>query len=322
MRVLYVEDDDNLAFAVEQMLQQEGHECDRARSGVGAVKLGQEQEYDVILLDVMLPDIDGYEVLRQLQDVGVETPVLIQSGLVERDRAMDGLGFGVDDYLIKPFNRDELIRRVEQAATRRSSPPSAADIKAEPVTDADELRALPPPEPPPEPAPSAAIAEIPAPPTVDEPPAVPAEPDPTVARSESPLDMAHPAEAPAAPDIPDDPTPPVPSTPYEPPEPEGPRALAEAPEPIFASEPAGTPEPEPPPLPGECPALSARIVAASSQSIIDCTIVTVASGGAVLDVYNETVECPDEFLLAVTGDKSYRCESCWRHGGKLGVKFV
>ena len=305
MRVLYVEDDDNLAFAVEQMLQQEGHECDRARSGVGAVKLGQEQEYDVILLDVMLPDIDGYEVLRQLQDVGVETPVLIQSGLVERDRAMDGLGFGVDDYLIKPFNRDELIRRVEQAATRRSSPPSAADIKAEPVTDADELRALPPPEPPAEPAPAAAT--VASPPIVDEIPAPQKEPEPSVTQAKSPLETPVPSETPETPEFLEDPAPPEP---YQPPEPSEPRHFAE------------TPDPEPPPLPGECPALSARIVAASSQSIIDCTIVTVASGGAVLDVYNETVECPDEFLLAVTGDKSYRCESCWRHGGKLGVKFV
>ena len=317
MRVLYVEDDDNLAFAVEQMLQQEGHDCDRARSGVGAVKLGQEQEYDVILLDVMLPDIDGYEVLRQLQDVGVETPVLIQSGLVERDRAMDGLGFGVDDYLIKPFNRDELIRRVEQAANRRRGPPSADDIKAEPVTDADELRALPPPEPPAEPAPEIAIAESPEPPpVVDEIPTAAEEPTPAAVQAESPPDIAEPAGAQAAPEIRQDPMPPGP------PEPSAPPAFAEAPEPFHVPEPIETPEPEPPPLPGECPALSARIVAASSQSIIDCTIVTVASGGAVLDVYNETVECPDEFLLAVTGDKSYRCESCWRHGGKLGVKFV
>ena len=311
MRVLYVEDDDNLAFAVEQMLQQEGHDCDRARSGVGAVKLGQEQEYDVILLDVMLPDIDGYEVLRQLQDVGVETPVLIQSGLVERDRAMDGLGFGVDDYLIKPFNRDELIRRVEQAATRRRGPPSADDIKAEPVTDADELLALAPPELPAEPAPDTTIAEDPAPPPPATPPIVdemppPAE-EPAVAEAETPPDPPEPAVPRGTPDILKDPVPPEP---YPPPEPERPQAFAEA------------REPEPPPLPGDCPALSARIVAASSSAIIDCTIVTVASGGAVLDVYNETVECPDEFLLAVTGDKSYRCESCWRHGGKLGVKFV
>ena len=264
MRVLYVEDDDNLAFAVEQMLRQEGHACDRARSGVGAIKLGQEHDYDVIVLDVMLPDIDGYEVLRQLQELGVETPVLIQSGLVERDRAMDGLGFGVDDYLIKPFNRDELIRRVEQAATRSGRPASPDVIKAQPVPDPPQV-----------------ADDAPAPEVIELPPSAPVEPPAPPALEEPPA-----AYVPAAPAV------------------------------------AQTPVPESPPLPNDCPALSARIVAASSHSVIDCTIVTVASGGAVLDVYNETVECPDEFLLAVTGDKSYRCESCWRHGGKLGVKFV
>ena len=264
MRVLYVEDDDNLAFAVEQMLRQEGHACDRARSGVGAIKLGQEHDYDVILLDVMLPDIDGYEVLRQLQELGVETPVLIQSGLVERDRAMDGLGFGVDDYLIKPFNRDELIRRVEQAATRSGAPASPDIIKAQPVPD------------PPQVADASKAPEV-----IALPPAAP------IKAPEPPAPEAAPAfDVPAAPVV------------------------------------SETPAVESPPLPNDCPALSARIVAASSHAVIDCTIVTVASGGAVLDVYNETVECPDEFLLAVTGDKSYRCESCWRHGGKLGVKFV
>ena len=113
------------------MLRQDGHLCDRVRSGAGAVKLGQANDYDVILLDVMLPDIDGYEVIRLLQGAGVDTPVLIQSGLVERDKAMDGLGFGVDDYLIKPFNRDELISQVRRAAARSGRlPPSADDLPA------------------------------------------------------------------------------------------------------------------------------------------------------------------------------------------------
>ncbi len=277
MRVLYVEDDDNLAFAVERMLRQEGFDCDRARSGVGAVKLGQEHPYDVIVLDVMLPDIDGYEVLRQLQENGVETPILIQSGLVERDQMMDGLGFGVDDYLIKPFNRDELIRRVQQAATRSGRPSDVSVIAAKPV-DPGEAIALPPPAPAlPPPPPAAEPAPIADPPPPDiaavaPQPAGPAESAPT----------ERPAEMPAA-----------------------------------AAAPGDTA-----PLPNSLPELPARIVAASSDSVIDCTIVTVASGGAVLDLYNETVDCPDEFLLAVTGDKSYRCESCWRHGGKLGVKFI
>ena len=118
MRVLYVEDDDTLAKTVERMLEAEGHECDRATTGREAVDLGQAKPYDVILLDIMLPDFDGYEVVHQLHEKGVRTPFLIQSGLVERDNAGAAAGFGVEHYLIKPFNREELITRLDQAVSR------------------------------------------------------------------------------------------------------------------------------------------------------------------------------------------------------------
>ena len=118
MRVLYVEDDETLARTVERMLEAEGFECDRARTGREAVQIGKSGQYDVILLDIMLPDFDGYEVVDQLRVAGVRTPFLIQSGLIERENARDGLGFGVEDYLIKPFNREELIRRLNDAVTR------------------------------------------------------------------------------------------------------------------------------------------------------------------------------------------------------------
>lgn len=127
MRVLYVEDDEPLAKTVEHMLELEGHECDRARTGRDAVRLGQAKKYDVILLDIMLPDIDGYEVVQRLQEKGISTPFLIQSGLVERENARDGLGFGVENYLIKPFNREELIKRLEQAVSRAAKSGKAAN---------------------------------------------------------------------------------------------------------------------------------------------------------------------------------------------------
>ena len=340
MRVLYVEDDDNLAFAVEKMLSQAGHICDRARTGAGAVKLGQEHQYDVILLDVMLPDIDGYEVLRQLQEVGVETPVLIQSGLVERDRSMDGLGFGVDDYLIKPFNRDELISQVEKAAARGGRATPAETIDSLP----DVLAIGPPPADSSAPEPQVIhlpAAEPPAPePPVTEPPA-PDLPAP------EPLDLEPPAPEPPVtdrpvPDLPE-PEPPEPDLPLaeqpikgemEIPAPEAdvPAADTSPPPASAVSDVSGSPAAAPPapdapaadgpPLPSACPELPARIVGSDSELPIDCTIVSLSSGGAVLDVYDETVDCPDVFMLAVVGDKSYRCESCWRHAGKIGVKFA
>ena len=119
MRVLYVEDDLGLAQAVETMLIVDGHSCHLATTGEDAVRLAQVYDYDVILLDVALPDIDGYEVIRRLHDADVRKPVLIQSGLVPR-KADPGaeFGFGVDDYLIKPFNRAELIKKLRQAIKR------------------------------------------------------------------------------------------------------------------------------------------------------------------------------------------------------------
>ncbi len=127
MRVLYVEDDETLAKAVERMLEMEGHECDRAETGREAVRLGQTNKYDVILLDIMLPDFDGYEVVHKLHEKGVRTPFLIQSGLVERDNARAGAGFGVENYLIKPFNREELISRLDQAVSRAAKKGEAAN---------------------------------------------------------------------------------------------------------------------------------------------------------------------------------------------------
>ncbi len=123
MRILYVEDDDTMAMTVQRMLENAGHVCDRAALGMHAVKLGSDYEYDVILLDIMLPDLDGYEVAQRLRAGGVLTPVVIQSGLVERLNVRDGLGFGVEDYLVKPFNRAELLAKIDEAVTRAGSGP-------------------------------------------------------------------------------------------------------------------------------------------------------------------------------------------------------
>ena len=137
MRVLYVEDDETLAKTVERMLEAEGHDCDRASTGREAVELGQANGYDVILLDIMLPDFDGYEVVRRLHEKGVRTPFLIQSGLVERDNARAGAGFGVENYLIKPFNRDELMARLDQAVSRAAKKGQATNERRRDKRSAD-----------------------------------------------------------------------------------------------------------------------------------------------------------------------------------------
>src|SRR6185437_2208182 len=119
MRVLLVEDDSATAASIEMMLRTEGFICDNTDLGEDGLEIGKLYDYDIILLDLMLPDIDGYEVLRRLRAARVSTPILILSGLNEMDSKLKSLGFGADDYLTKPFDRRELIARI-QSIVRRS----------------------------------------------------------------------------------------------------------------------------------------------------------------------------------------------------------
>jgi two-component system cell cycle response regulator CtrA len=128
MRVLLVEDDSSTAKSIELMLHSEGFIVDTTDLGEDGLEIGKLYDYDIILLDLMLPDIDGYEVLRRLRQSRVNTPILILSGLSELDHKIKGLGFGADDYLTKPFDKRELIARI-QAIVRRSKGHSDSVIK-------------------------------------------------------------------------------------------------------------------------------------------------------------------------------------------------
>ena len=119
MRVLLVEDDSATAKSIQLMLRSEDYVCDTTDLGEDGLEIGRLYDYDIIILDLMLPDIDGYEVLTRLRAARVETPVLILSGLSDADDKIKGLGGGADDYLTKPFDKRELIARV-QAIVRRS----------------------------------------------------------------------------------------------------------------------------------------------------------------------------------------------------------
>ncbi len=128
MRVLLVEDDSATARSIELMLRSSGFVVDTSEFGEDGIEVGKLYDYDIILLDLMLPDIDGYEVLRRLRAQKVTTPILILSGLSEMDNKIKGLGFGADDYLTKPFDRRELIARI-QAIVRRSKGHPASVLK-------------------------------------------------------------------------------------------------------------------------------------------------------------------------------------------------
>jgi two-component system cell cycle response regulator CtrA len=119
MRILLIEDDAATAQSIQLMLKSEGYICDTTDLGEDGLEIGKLYDYDIMILDLMLPDIDGYEVVRRLREARVETPILILSGLSEADNKIKGLGIGADDYLTKPFDKRELIARV-QAIVRRS----------------------------------------------------------------------------------------------------------------------------------------------------------------------------------------------------------
>lgn len=131
-RVLLIEDDPSTARSIELALAAAGIICDSANLGEEGSNIGRLYEYDLIILDLMLPDIDGYEVLLRLRSAKIKTPVLILSGLSSADQKIKGLGFGADDYLAKPFDRGELIARI-QAIVRRSKGHSESVIRFDKV---------------------------------------------------------------------------------------------------------------------------------------------------------------------------------------------
>jgi two-component system cell cycle response regulator CtrA len=119
MRVLLIEDDRATAQSIGLMLKSESFNVYTTDLGEDGVDLGKLYDYDIILLDLNLPDISGFDVLRSLRVAKVKTPILILSGLAGIGNKVSGLGYGADDYMTKPFHKDELVARIH-AIVRRS----------------------------------------------------------------------------------------------------------------------------------------------------------------------------------------------------------
>ena len=119
MRVLLIEDDSATAHSIELMLKSERINVYTTDLGEEGIDLGKIYDYDILLLDLNLPDMTGFEVLRKLRISKVKTPVLILSGLTSIEDKIKGLGFGADDYMTKPFHKAELVARIH-AIVRRS----------------------------------------------------------------------------------------------------------------------------------------------------------------------------------------------------------
>jgi two-component system OmpR family response regulator len=138
MRVLIVEDEAKMAGLIRKGLQQEGMAADLAGKGEDALWMAGSTEYDAIVLDLMLPGIDGFEVCRRLRDDGVISPILM---LTARDGVPDrvaGLDAGADDYLVKPFSYAELLARLRALARRgnggqRSPELRVGDLRLDPA---------------------------------------------------------------------------------------------------------------------------------------------------------------------------------------------
>ncbi|RMD61465.1 MAG: response regulator [Alphaproteobacteria bacterium] len=224
MRVLQVEDDASTAHAVEQMLNAEGHECITTAYGEEAIELARRDDFDLVLLDVMLPDIDGYEVLNRLRRVEVAAPVLFQSGIVAKTFTGEDPGFGTENFLVKPFTRAELAAGIDAAI--RHARASAANVDSE--------------------------------------------------TNEAPEGPAGPAQ---------------------PPELGRRRHLRKR------------------------TLKAGQIVAHNATFVTDCLILNMSPGGAALRP-TEYLHLPATFTLRLQSGERHACRVCWRHGDKVGVRFV
>ena len=146
MRILHVETNTNAAKTTERMLEGVAGMYERTALGENAVKMASQGRYDLILMDVLLPDIDGLDVIRRLRANGVQSPVLILSWLVDEAGVFDAKALGAVDGLGKPFTQEDLLRRVQTAVARSglsypSQPDSASVIAGrDRVAESDQRR--------------------------------------------------------------------------------------------------------------------------------------------------------------------------------------
>lgn len=129
MRILIIEDEESLARNISDVLIKEGYLTDIALDGEQGLKKGLSEEYNLLILDILLPKLNGYEVLRELRRQKIKTPVLILTIKDSIDNRVEGLDSGADDYLIKPFAIPELLARI-RTLLRRNSEDKSATLEA------------------------------------------------------------------------------------------------------------------------------------------------------------------------------------------------
>ena len=130
MRILIIEDDREAMVWLVRGLQEAGHVADHAADGPTGLSMAENENYDVLVIDRMLPGMDGLTIIRKLREKGIHTPVLVLSALGEVDEKVEGLRAGADDYLAKPYAFSELLARIEGLARRPAGEPATTVLKA------------------------------------------------------------------------------------------------------------------------------------------------------------------------------------------------
>lgn len=134
-RILLVEDEDHLLEAIKLNLELEGYKISTAKDGKKALKKAREERFDLIILDVMIPEIDGFEVAQSIRLDNVEVPIMFLTAKNTNEDRVNGLRRGADDYLVKPFNLEELILRVRNLIKRGTNRGEVKDIDTYTIGD-------------------------------------------------------------------------------------------------------------------------------------------------------------------------------------------
>ncbi len=127
-KILIIEDEESILMALEDNLRLEGYEVSSAKDGLKGLSMAKEQGYDLIILDIMLPKMDGFEVCKQLRQAGIATPILILTAKSQEIDKVLGLELGADDYVTKPFSPRELLARVKALLRRAKEPKRGIDL--------------------------------------------------------------------------------------------------------------------------------------------------------------------------------------------------
>ncbi len=128
-RILLVEDDESLGFALVDALEREGHRPTWAREGPVALRHALDEPWDLVILDLMLPGMDGYEICRRVRAAGIDVPILMLTARAREEDRVQGLDLGADDYVVKPFGLKELMARVRaRLRARKPLAPEVVDV--------------------------------------------------------------------------------------------------------------------------------------------------------------------------------------------------